>query len=154
MRYRRHPTPPRVYSSATDYVVRRVPSKPGLALTARRALAPNTRLVCEGRAMTHPQYLARIATGGDARYIVGLRRGEYIDCKPSPRSGWVAGRVNEPARNETANMLLVHERGPPMRAVLVTVRRIEAGEELLLHYGSSYHRTYRVGRRARRPVWL
>lgn len=126
----------------------------------------NARLVYHGRRITQPVYLrlverAIIREDEDRKHYVSYvvrsgRAGELIDANPRypGSSQWFGGRVNEPSVGETANMLIVVERKPITRPVFVTVRTIGANEELLVHYGRPYQRTYAVGQTARRPSWL
>ena len=84
-----------------------------------------------------------------------------IDAHPRRKGSehWVAGRLNEASPGEYDNMWITYENGLP---VLVTTRKIEAGEELTFDYGPYYTRTippdfkkkYRRGRRVTKPWWL
>ncbi len=124
-------------------------------LFAKRPLPANARLIYEGVLIADPHIEE------DVYIVASGRSGEWLDGNPkhaehlAEATQWCASRVNEPSLGETANMIIMHERTPVIQPVFVTTRPIQMGEELLVHYGSSYRRIgYKVGKRADRPKWL
>lgn len=162
------PSRARVYigsSVAHSYLtIKALPGNHGNGLFALVALAANTRIEMVGLRISATQRNRLLQLGQEekhrhqlAAYIVAAgRRDEFIDGHPRHEGSrtWYASRANEPDPHTTANMLLVMERAPIVRPVLVTVRAVAAHEQLTVHYGTDYRRSYRVGCRARRPVWL
>ena len=136
-------------------------------------IKPNTILYYEGKRIDQDEFDELVEKleaqePDDQKYVSYILEsgasGVYVDANPRYRP-WsrtghrgmdIGGKVNEPATGETENMLfsnVTDEKGVK-HPVLVAVRDIERGEELLVHYGSSYKRIgYKVGRRAKMPSW-
>ena len=164
---KRVPKPPRVYiDPATDVEVKAVAAKKGKGLFAKKDLPANARLVYTGKTITAAEYKKLEELNMDVAnaphkyigYIIASgKKGQYIDANPDLKGSedWVAGRINEPARSETANMVIAYERKPSTRPVFVTVKPIAAGQELLVHYGSGYTRVgYTAGKKVKKPSWI
>src|SRR6185312_13518285 len=141
-----------------------VPGK-GKGVIADTELPPNTRIRYKGKEINETTYDELVkqshedASVGYVNYIMAAGKNKYLDAHPRhPGSdSWIAGRFNEPASKQKANMITVMEQGGP---TLVTVRKIKAGEELTFKYdGNDYVRMYngkkyKVGQKATRPNWL
>ena len=136
-----------------------IPGK-GMGLVAVVDLPPNARLPFLGKTIdqkTYDTFVSRTARAPDKHYtdyiMATSTAGQYVDANPRYRGSeqWLARLVNEPATGQTANMVIRYESRMP---VLVTVKKIAAGTELMLSYGSDFVRKYKVGRRAAKPAWL
>jgi hypothetical protein len=110
-------------------------------------------------------YVCKRAKREPARHLTEYlmaegRAGFYIDAHPrlpECRSSWIGGLVNEPARGETANMVIGRQRfghDNRLRPVFITVRHVREGEELTVNYGRAYTRAYIAGRAPIKPAWL
>lgn len=170
---RRAIRPPRTAITIDDVSVIAVHGK-GRGVVARVAIPANARLVYTGRTITAAQ-LARLerravrrpAAALTSHIVASGRAGLYIDAHPrlpEHKSDWIAGMVNEPSANRTANMFFTTERRVShgwlqIHPVFVTVRAVHPGEELTVKYTGpatprTFRRTYAVGRGARRPTWM
>ena len=132
----------------------------GLGLIATADLPRNSRLPYHGALIdqkTYDNFERRNKRHPEKKYIDYIMNtslpGQYVDAHPRRLNSeeFFGSRVNEPGPGETANMIIRYEKHWP---VLVSVKKITAGQELLLHYGPSYDRLYKVGRRATKPAWL
>lgn len=127
----------------------------------------NTVLFYYGVWLDQEEYDKRIKAGKGDYIIESGNKDIYVDANPDyqPKTDaygtkigghgkFIGGKVNEASTGETENMVLskVMYRNK-YRPVLVAIRDIEQGEELITHYGSSFKRTYKVGRRAKFPWW-
>lgn len=132
-----------------DYFTIKQTLNKGNGVFALKDIPPNIRIPYDGKKINEAQF----SELEDRKYVMSAgRKGEYIDANPSyPDSAeWIAGLINEPSQNEIGNMRLIFSKGMPM---IVSVRNISKGEELLFNYGSSYKRNYKVGRSAPKPKW-
>lgn len=158
--------------------VKPVSSEVGDGVFARVAIEPNSVLVYYGVELIkelYEQLKAQSYLEPDKRltdYIVASGRiGVHIDGSPrhQPHNAvgghgrYIAAKVNEPMVGSTANTILtsIVMEGKKMPA-MITIRRIEAGEQLTTSYGGEYTRIhfkdgqfvkYVVGKRARKPDW-
>ena len=92
----------------------------GMGVVACRDLPPNSRLAYVGRTIDRRalQRLSERAKREPARRLTAYlmaegRAGFYIDAHPrlpERTASWIAGLVNEPARGETANMIIGRQR--------------------------------------------
>lgn len=144
--------------------VQYIPGKKTQGLVAAKDLPANTRIIYRGILMTEDE----AAQQGDDTYHcwTGIEgNSDILDGSPSidPNPdgigglGWFIGaKINEPSASQTANLTWLQGkyRGKN-RMMMVSVRPINMGEELLIHYGSEYHqRAYRPGLTAPIPPWL
>ncbi len=139
--------------------VKEIPGK-GLGVVAVVDLPRNSRLYYMGKMIdqkTFDNFQRRSELHPEKKYADYIMSttypGMYIDGHPRYKFSerWIAAKVNEPAPGESANMIIRYENRLPW---LVSIKKIPAGQELLLHYGASYERPYKVGRRATKPGWL
>ena len=147
------------YIAAVELQVVDVPNK-GKGVVAAIDLPRNSRLPYLGKQIdqkTYDNFAARNTKHPEKRYvdyiIATSIKGTYIDAHPRYRGSekWIASRINEPGPRQKANCVIRFEERLP---VVVTTKKIAAGQELMLHYGGAYERQYRVGQRADKPAWL
>jgi hypothetical protein len=141
----------------------------GVGVVARHDLPPNARLPYVGRTIDQAAFDALCEQAKHNRalnltaYVIAEGRpGVYLNADPrlpERTHMWIAGRVNEPARGATANTIIRRQLAPGdngrrLCPVLITVRHVNAGEELTVKYGRSSTRTYQAGRAPKKPAWL
>jgi transposase InsO family protein len=112
----------------------------GVGVFARRDLSASLRLSeYTGERLSHDAHEAKY--GGDgvlASYSMVCANGDVIDGADYRVSGWPR-YVNAPGPGEQANCVYEEGVGPEAGLVfLVTLRRLEEGEELLADYGQTY----------------
>jgi len=133
----------------------------GRGVFARVDLESNTRIRYTGKEIDEKQVselwqMAKEDAKNEHRYLEYLCEsgdaGRCVDAHPRHGMDCTAGLVNEPGPHQRANMALSHA-GPKGKRypVLIVIADIKAGEELLVSYGQSFVRTYRV---AEVPVQL
>ena len=124
----------------------------GRGLFAKRPLPPNAQLEFKGVVYTEPKY-QEVLRESDSDpenkmkmldYIISGPNGTYIDGNPRVFRGSLAAAANEPSQNQKANAFFKVGRQNP--TMLVTARNIKSGEEILVCYGSSFERKYKIGR--------
>jgi hypothetical protein len=156
--------PPRHMITDDEIAIADIPDK-GASLVTTVDLPPNSRLWYYGQEIGKIR-LARIYAKSEeegtedwAEYIVPSgRKDVWIDGHPRRKEAKqsFANLVNEPSKGETANTILAfqtNEQGVKW-PVLVTVKALPAGSQLLFHYGSDFNRSYKVGKKPVIPKWL
>ena len=156
-------TPPSVVLDPTWVEVKSIRGK-GKGLVAAQEIPANARLQYDGVTINEAEYnrlctLSHNDTNnvGYVNYVMATgKAGQYIDAHPrhAGSENWIGGRVNEPAPKQTANMVIKLQNKLP---ILITTRKINAGDELMVKYtrqGDHYVRPYKAGRQARLPKWL
>jgi len=161
-------TPPISYFDTDEYsedLELKVSAGKGVCVHTKKKKGINTRLPYGGIVINKQEKDKRIAEsksgkscGDVASYIAEIGRDCFEDAHYSfgaHLQNKYGGRVNEPSKNEQANMLLCTEPwNGKLRVVYITTREILAGEELTAFYGDEYNRTYEVGKQADVPEWL
>jgi len=161
---RQVPQPMELADSQLHHVVliKHIPGK-GNGVFAKVALECNTRMRYTGKDLDEKQVtelyqLAQADGKNEHRYLDYLcdtgDSGRSVDAHPRHNLLSIAGQVNEPSPSERANMALSHGGKVGSRyPVLIVTSDINAGEELLVHYGKSFVRNYDVAQPSALPWW-
>ena len=108
----------------------------GLGAFARRALACGVPLTqYTGEELTEEEFTQRYVGDGDTSgYVYEREDGVYIDASNYGGSGW-ARYINSAGKTQAPNVEVQQHKG---KLLVVPVRKIERGEELLSVYGDEF----------------